>query len=231
MRRHLIHCGLLAASLIGLGFSGAASAGKGGNNECPVGVLEGSPGEPDTTLDFEFGPGTQDLTRCLERRHQVKVVVQINKFCRDSVPNLECTRPYALGNIRNMIKDYEITHGMEQGKDYEIVAVVHSGGGDLMLTDSGYDGDGNYIESGRNQFEGVVTGLLNDGVKFYFCQNTTRSYINNPVDNTNPNNKLPTPAEVEGGATGQLITGVLYTTAGVTAIADFQREGYSYVQP
>lgn len=64
MRKHLVGCGLLAASLIGLGFTGAASAGKGGNNECPVGVLLGSPGDPDTTLDLEFSPGTQELTRC-----------------------------------------------------------------------------------------------------------------------------------------------------------------------
>jgi len=28
-----------------------------------------------------------------------------------------------------MIADYEITHGMQAGKDYKIVAVIHSGGG------------------------------------------------------------------------------------------------------
>ena len=188
---------------------------EGGNNECPVGLVSGM------ELDEEFGPGTDELTRCLKRRHKVKVVMQINKFCRDAVTNANCTRPYALGNIRNMIKDYEITHGMEQGKDYEIVAVVHSGGGWQMLTNDGSNGAGDPV-SGRNQFEGVVKGLIADGVKFYFCQNTTRSFVNNGI--------LP-PGDVEFGATGELIEGVEYTTAGVTAIADFQSRGYTYVQP
>ena len=223
MRKHLMHIGLLAASLIGLGFTGAASAAGGGNNECPVGVLEKSPGEPDTTLDLEFGPGTQELTRCLSRRHKVKIVVQINQFCRDAVPNADCdkTKPYALGNIRNMINDYEDTHGMEQGKDYEIVAVVHSGGGWQMLTNDGFNGAGKPV-TGRNQFAGTVSDLIADGVKFYFCQNTTRSFVDKGI--------LPA-GDVLGGATGELIPGVEYTTAGVTAIADFQSKGYTYVQP
>jgi intracellular sulfur oxidation DsrE/DsrF family protein len=202
-----IPAGLLAAFMFGLGVSGAANAADendGGNNECPVGILPppthvaGS--DPATILDDEFGPGTQELTRCLERRHNVKVVIQINKFCRTAVDNADCTRPYALGNIRNMIKDYENTHGMKRGQDYEIVAVVHSGGGSLMLKE----------DVRGNQFEDTVAGLMADGVKFYFCQNTTRGMHVKTAD---------------------LIPGVQYTTAGVTAIAEFQSLGYRYVQP
>jgi intracellular sulfur oxidation DsrE/DsrF family protein len=206
---------MFAVLMSGMGVGGVANAGD-GNNECPVGQVNG------LTLNDEFGPGAGDLTKCLERRHNVKVVMQINQFCRDAVPNADCTRPYALGNIRNMIKDYEITHGMVAGKDYEIVAVVHSGGGYLMLKNEGADGNGAPV-SGRNQFEGAVKGLLADGVKFYFCQNTTRSFIGS--------NKLPAVGETTAGATGELIEGVQYTTAGVTAIAEFQNRGYRYVQP
>jgi len=217
-------CGLLAVALIGLGFYGAASAGKGGNNACPVGVLEGSPGEPDTTLDLEFGAGTQALTRCLERRHNVKVVVQINQFCRDAVPNASCTRPYALGNIDNMLNDYEVTHGMRAGKDFEVVAVVHSGGGDLLLQDGYTFTDtvkGDVTIS--NQFQGTVEGLMDRGVRFFFCQNTTRGFMKG--------GKLPSVQQGEGSATDAIIPGVEYTTAGVTAIADLQSRGYEYVQP
>jgi intracellular sulfur oxidation DsrE/DsrF family protein len=121
-----------------------------------------------------------------------------------------------------MIKDYEITHGMVPGRDYEIVAVVHSGAGWLMLKDAGLDGNGDPV-SGRNQFEGQVRDLIAQGVKFYFCQNTTRSFI--------AKNFIPDSTESTGGATGELIEGVQYTTAGVTAIAEFQNRGYSYVQP
>ncbi|MFZ0788274.1 MAG: hypothetical protein WAM94_01475, partial [Chromatiaceae bacterium] len=130
--------------------------------------------------------------------------------------------PYALGNIRNMIDDYEITHGMEQGKDYEIVAVVNCSGGWQMLKNEGLDGNGNPV-TGRNQFEGVVSGLIEDGVRFYFCQNTTRSFVSGNI--------LPTALETTDGATGELIDGVEYTTAGVTAISDLQSKGYTYVQP
>lgn len=227
--RKIIYGSVFAASVIGLSFGSIASAEEEmetdtgmGNNECPVGVLAGSPGTSDTTLDLEFGPGSQELTRCLERRHKVKVVVQINEFCRDDVPKPQCTRAYALGNISNMIKDYEVTHGMVQGRDYEIVAIVHSGGGWIVLKDEGYDGNGNWV-TGRNQFQGLVEGLIDDGVKFYFCQNTTRGYISR--------NFLPAANETTYGATGEMIEGVEYTTAGITAIVDYQRQGYMYVQP
>ena len=216
-----LQAGLLAACVSALAFSGVASAeeedqGGASNNECPVGLVN------DKTLDDEFGYGTSDLTKCLDRRHNVKVVMQINKYCRDAVANADCNRSYTLGNIRNMIKDYEVTHGMEQGKDYEIVAVVHSGGGWQMLKDEGLDGDGHPV-TGRNKFESEVSDLITKGVKFYFCQNTTRGFIRG--------NFLPDATETAGGATAELIPGVQYTTAGVTAIAEFQQRGYEYVQP
>ncbi len=220
MKKVLITSGLLAISFIGFVFSGVATAGNldSGNNECPVGLV--------TNLEFndEFGPGTGELTRCIDRRDNVKVVIQINKFCRDSVANADCTRPYALGNITNMIKDYEITHGMIAGKDYEIVAVVHSGGGDLILKDSYAFTDtvkGSVTIS--NQFQGAVEGLMSQGVRFLFCQNTTRGFMKA--------GKLPSYQQAEGSATDALIPGVEYVTAGVTAIADFQSKGYRYIQP
>lgn len=225
-----IPAGLLAVFMSGLGVSGAANA-AGGNNECPVGVLDGAPStDPAMVLNAEFGPNSQELTRCLERRHNVKVVMQINKYCSNDQTNAACTKPYALGNIRNMIKDYENTYGMKRYKDYEIVAVVHSGGGALMLKNSGLDGNGNGVgpdavppTPGRNKYETDVKDLIADGVKFYFCQNTTRGMIRKNI--------LPAATETTGGATAELIPGVHYTTAGVTAISEFQSLGYRYVQP
>jgi intracellular sulfur oxidation DsrE/DsrF family protein len=219
--RKAMYSSIFAASVIGLSFTSILNADEEGveskgNNECPVDLVSGK------TLNEEFGSGSQELTQCLERRHKVKVVVQINEFCRDNVPKPQCTRAYALGNIRNMIKDYETTHGMVQGRDYEIVAIVHSGGGWIVLKDEGYDGNGNLV-TGRNQFEGQVRSLLDSGVKFYFCQNTTRGYISR--------NFLPAADETTYGATGEMIEGVGYTTAGITALVDYQRQGYMYVQP
>jgi len=228
MRRHLICCGVLAVALAGLGFGGAANAGPGGNNACPVGLVSGQ------SLDDEFGAGAQDLTRCLERRHNVKVVIQVNQFCRDTwnkagdrvrkITDCDPGRAYALGNIRNMLDDYEITHGMRPGKDFDVVAVVHSGGGDLILQDGFTFTDtvkGDVTIA--NPFQAEVESLLNRGVRFLFCQNTTRGFIRS--------GKLPSSADGEGSATAAMIDGVEYTTAGVTAISDLQSKGYTYVQP
>ena len=228
-----LQAGLLAVCVSALAFSGVASAeeedaGGASNNECPVGLVNNG-----MTLDDEFGYLTSELTKCLDRRHNVKVVMQINKPCRDSyvvdgkvtntvaackrngVNEPDFGRSYALGNINNMIKDYEITHGMVVGKDYEIAAIVHSGGGYLLLKDGGDNGKGG---TNSNKFEPEVKNLMDRGVKFYFCQNTTRGFVGNKT--------LPA-----GNATAQLIDGVGYVTAGVTSIAEFQQRGYEYVQP
>ena len=152
------------------------------------------------TLDDEFGPGTTEITRCLHHK-MIKVVYQINKTCRD----VTCSKPYALGNIQNAIKDYEITHGLILGKNFEIVAVAHSGGYGLMTAN-----DAQEAFSEENPFQAQEESLLAQGVKIYFCQNTSRS---------------------KGIVTANLIPGIKYVTSGVTAISDFQLMGYAYLQP
>lgn len=203
---------LVSMFIFGLGISGVTNAGKTSNNQCPVGLVKG------LTPDEEFGPGSQELTKCLNRRSNVKVVMQVNKYCRDSVANADCKpgRPYALRNMINMINDYETTHGMEVGKDYEIAAVVHSGGGFQMIDGKYYDPATKTVVD--NQFAITVKELIAKGVKFYFCQNTTRSLLGKGV-------------YMGANPTDTLIEGVSYVTAGVTAIADFQAAGYRYVQP
>ncbi len=198
---------------------------------------------PNDTLNTEFGEGTSDKTTCLGPLPEdgIRVVMQLNKSCRDSYAShpvatngkptgelskiinnvASCSRPYALGNLKNMLTDYTITNGIN-AEDIDIKVIVHSGGGFLMLKNAGDDGKGNYFTGdpgdGRNQFEGMVKALMDDGVRFYFCQNTTRGFIKKGI--------LPA-----GDATAQLIDGVEYVTAGVTALADLQEQGYKYVQP
>ena len=178
--------------------SSQADAKLGGNEACPVGLVSGM------TLDTEFGPGSSTITHCLERRHEVKLVLQINQYCLDNVSNAQCTRPFGLIHAANMVDDYEVTHGMVAGRDYEFVIVAHTGGGPLMLKES--------------RFADQVRALQARGVKFYMCQNATRALIRSGV--------LP-----PGDATSHLIENVEYVTAGVTAIVDFQKRGYRYVQP
>ncbi|MFP5409718.1 MAG: DsrE family protein [Gammaproteobacteria bacterium] len=213
---------LLAASIIGLVAMPALAHDKKGNNECPVGLVSGM------TMDDEFGPGTQALTQCIKKRHNVKMVVQINQFCTNAATPESCAAsPYGLNNIRNILDDYEVTHGMRPGKDYEMVVVLHSPGGRMALKDTSVRGDGTTI-SGRNPFETTIRGLMARGVKFYFCQNTTRAYLNQPGAAIT---SLPKYLVTGISATDQMIEGMEYTTAGLTSIADFQARGYQYIQP
>lgn len=216
----------VAATLAGLVSVPALAKGQ-GNTECPVGLVSGM------TLDDEFGPGTADITKCIKKRHRVKMVVQLNQYESGG-------RAYGLGNIANIIDDYEITHGMKRGRDYEIVAVVHSGGGPLVLQNglTFFDTQSQTGVTTSNKYQTTVESLIGKGVRFLFCQNTTRAYLSNPKDasgNLLPA-RLPEPSEYvnadgAAGATAMLIPGVEYTTAGLTSIADFQAQGYEYIQP
>jgi intracellular sulfur oxidation DsrE/DsrF family protein len=172
----------------------AADVNVNSNNACPVGLVSGK------TLDAEFGPGIGELTQCMQTRHNVKVVFQLNS-------NASC---YGLGNIKNVIDDFEITHGMRRGRDYELAAIVHSGGGTMVVKDG--------VNGFANPCAGQVEDLIDKGVTFYFCQNTTRAYLNN--------GRL-----TAGKVKEQVIDGVEYVTAGLGAIADFQNNGWTYVQP
>jgi intracellular sulfur oxidation DsrE/DsrF family protein len=209
MRNHLITCGVLTLCLTGLGFTGAASAARGGNNACPVDLVPAAEGQE---LDTEFGPGSSEITKCLDKRHQVKLVVQINQ-----------APPYALHNIQNVIDDYEYTNGMVPGRDYEIAAIVHSAGGLTVVQNSRLDtlavnNDNDPDNDIHNPGETQVVRLMEQGVQFYFCQNTTRGYIAKGI--LSP-----------GDATAELIPGVQYVSAGISALADFQSRGWQYVQP
>lgn len=93
-----------------------------------------------------------------------------------------------------------------------------------MLKNESYNKAG-VLLSDRNKFETDVKALMERGVKFYFCQNTTRGYITNGT--------LPD-FQTDGAgrsATGQMIDGVQFSTAGLTSIADFEALGYAYIQP
>jgi len=185
-----------AFAVTALLFAGSVQADPDNNSNeaCPVGLVSGQ------TLDQEFGPGVAALTQCNKKRHNVKLVFQLNA-------NAGC---YGLGNITNVIDDYEITHGMVRGRDYQLAAIVHSAGGTMVVK--------NGVNGFANPCEAQVSALIAKGVKFYFCQNTSRAYLRN--------GRL-----TSGMVKEQVIDGVEYVTAGLGAISDFQSRGWNYVQP
>ncbi|MGA1867885.1 MAG: DsrE family protein [bacterium] len=158
---------------------------------CPVGLVTG------LTLDEEFGPGASQITRCLYFKNDIKVLVQVNQF--ESRPG----RPYALGNIANLIDDYEITNGT---LNYQIVAVVHDGGSTLVLNRFAATPNPLAID---NMYQELVEGLLAKRVKFFLCQNSARS---------------------RAIKTFQLIPGVQFVTSAGSAIIDFQKMGFKLLK-
>jgi len=189
----------------------AGNPDSNGNTECPVGLLKG------LTLDEEFGMGVGDLTRCLTTRHHLNVAVEINRKCRnwaDTSGAGPCTSggPDALGNMTNVLNDYEITNGMTQGLDYTMIAIVHGSGGRLLINDPV-----------ANPYRAAIIGMMDRGVTFYFCQNTVRGFIGAGI--------LQNPQTTGISVKDQLIPGVRYVTAGFSAVADVQQSGWSVITP
>ena len=180
---------------------------------CPVGLVKG------LTIEAEFGDGVQEKTRCLENRKRIKLVMQVNKACRDTTVVSTNTgyaienharscgesRGYGIAQLKNMIADYKVTHGINASK-LDLNVIVHGGGGTMLL------------DMQWNNLKPAVTALMEQGVKFYFCQNTVRGMAKKM--------NLPVPVFVS-----KVLPGVEYVTAGLTAVADFQKEGYMYIQP
>ena len=92
---------------------------------------------------------------------------------------------------------------MKRGKDYHI-AVILNGEGAIFGLDP--DADDANKRSAENHSPEVIKDLLDDVVSIYLCQNTARSM------------------DIE---LHQLIDGVQFVTAGVTAIGDLQLQGYA----
>jgi len=202
---------------------GDKANGYGGNNACPV----TSP----YPLSYEdmFGVDVAETLNCNDRRHRVKIVMQVNKYCRDShdssgapITSLgQCyandiaadgkmTRASALIKMTKMVEAFEVTHGMNPDA-YDMVAVVHSGGAALLKR--------------GNPYEAHVKKLMASGVKFYLCLNTAASWLGS--------GKLVKKPDANGNLTisEDLIEGVGYVPAGLSAISDYQHKGYVYVQP
>lgn len=196
MKTYKLLGGALAVLLLSLSSIARAQEDQ-SNTACPVGLVSG------LTLADEFGPDVAANTRCIEKRHEVKTMFGVNEFYASG----STTSPYALNQIKNVLNDYEITDGMVQGRDFQIIAVVHGAGGRLLLNDGTI-----------NPFKTQVEDLMARGVTFYFCENTVRGFIRAGLLQ-------------QGNVAAGVIPGVKYVSAGLAAMSDFEALGWSYVQP
>jgi len=164
-------------------------------------------------ISFEemFGADVLDNMRCNKRRSNVKMVMQVNaSFDAKS-------RMYGFRNLPNIINDLEITHGV---KKWEIAVVIHSGGYPFVLDPYAANphpnaGLNNQVVNAPYPDENltgaeVVEKLIGMGVDVYFCLNT---------------------AAALGITTDQILPDVKYVPAGLSALVDFQYDGFKYVQP
>ena len=190
------------------------------DGECIVGLVNSD----FTSIDEEFGYGIHDKTRCIARTESIKLVMQVNKACRDTTilthdkdgnpiaPILEnharsCGAPrgYGIAQMGKMIKDWTITHGISADK-LDLNIIVHGGGGTMLL------------DMGWNKLKPAVEDLMNKGVKFHFCMNTVRGMA-------------PKMGMTSAQLVSNVIPGVSFVTGGLTALADFQNLGYDYIHP
>ena len=113
------------------------------------------------------------------------------------------TQPYGGENLINTLTDLE-NHGLIPG-EFDIIALVHAEGWRQVLNnraDTPHEMD--------NPFQAEMEDLLQRGINVYFCLNTARKKS----------------VRIE-----HVIPGIRFVTSGVTALADWQRDGYCYVQP
>lgn len=220
MQKHWLLCGLLPLML------SVNSVSAGNDRSSNVKVNDCSISFNDMHVDDEFGEGVYELTRCLKNTQHIQLVMQVNQSCRDTTivedsasgyklenhpKSCDPGRGYGIAQMKNMINDYVGTHGMSPDR-LDLKIIVHGGGGLMLLDDAEVPW--------TNNLQPVVEELMDKGVKFYFCMNTLRGLAK----------KLPFVADTED-LTSRVIPGVEFVTGGLTALADFQKQGYSYIQP
>jgi len=120
------------------------------NVACPV---ETPYVDPDygTPISFEekFGYDVLEKMQCNKRRSNVKLVMQVNAYEQGG-------NAYGFRNLPNIIKDFEMTHGIE---NWRIAVIVHSGGWPLVVKNGKY----------QSMIEGYAE---HPNVDIYYCLNT-----------------------------------------------------------
>jgi hypothetical protein len=71
-------------------------------------------GDP-VSFEDKFGPDVLEGLRCNERRSNARMVMQVNAYDVGG-------RPYGFRNLPNIIKDLEITHGIENSGGWPFVS-------------------------------------------------------------------------------------------------------------
>lgn len=147
------------------------------------------------------GVPASEKTSCIKNRHNLKAIVAWNS---DNV------HPSKNGlqvlNARNILNDWEESYQLKAGKDFDVVIVSYGKGARWAINDAAYK-----EKFGTdNPSTIIVKSLIERGAKLYMCQNSMKG---------------------NGWKTTDLIDGVNMVPSGVTAVIDFQYQGYKYIAP
>jgi len=198
-----------------------------GNSGYDSSSLSGVPA--DQVIDAEFGPGAQKITQCLKKREDVKLVVRVDDtFRKDAFGQARLNKPTLLSSIDKMINQYENTHDMKIGEDVDI-RVVFSGSGAALATTkhqifvgaamSWNAANEKAIKKGTvntmtvspvNPYIAAIEKGMNAGIKFYLCQEASRTL---------------------GISMKNKIEGINFVPAAHSATADFIQDGYAIILP
>lgn len=152
--------------------------------------------------DAQFGQGSGAITECIRVRDRLKVVAAFNS----SAVNSNNGHGQQVLNARNIYNDYTNNYGMRIGEDFKVVVVGYGAGARWLLNDAAYAA----TYGAPNPSDTIVLDLISKGVKFYMCQNTMAG---------------------QGWTKDDLLPGVKMVPAGVTALIDFQKRGFTYINP
>ena len=148
-----------------------------------------------------LGNKASELTTCLKKRNKVKALVAWNTRILHKSGNGQ-----QVINARNLMNDWERSYDMKAGENYKILIVAYGRGGRWTLNDEAFMAKYGTV----NPSTALVESLLARGASVVMCQNTMKG------------NKW---------VTADLIPGITMVPAGVTALIDFQYQGYKYVSP
>lgn len=198
-----------ALALVALFFATATAADNNNANPnpmpCPVVPYDGM-----TSMDSEFGPGSQGMTQCLRVRHNAKVVISVSHpFFFNAFGQVVKTRATFLSNLDHLTRNYENVHGMTIGKDVDVAVVLLETGGILAATEHGIFAQANGGVA-TNPFVQLVKDAQAKGIKFYLCQTAARNL---------------------GITRAKMIPDIEFVPGGHIAVADFQLQGYALINP
>lgn len=151
--------------------------------------------------DKTFGPGASAKTHCIQHRNAIKTVIAWNENKVHPSKN-----GLQVLNARNVLNDWETNFNLKINHNFDAVIVAYAKGARWAVNNAAYKRKFGTDNPSLKE----VKALIKRGVKVYMCQNSMKGQGFKPVD---------------------LIEGIEMVPSGVTALIDFQYQGFKYLAP